>query len=519
MGNHLVHHELERQAHWRSEKPAIVFEGTEHTFGGLDARANRTARALRDAGVGRGDRLVVHGHNHGDLFTLFFACSKLGAVYSTISTFQSRSNVEYICDTLDPVVICYTAGEDIVDGSLPDVRAAAPDARFLSLDADEAVDDSTLDEFIAGYDSSPPSGSDAHDASDTHNVFWTSGTTGRPKAVVRDHKATIHFNDALMSVFPFGPENVRLTTNDMMFAAPYLQYGLPTVSSGTTNVILRRFDPAAAYENCTEYGVTVMMLVFTQGTVLLEYLEENGLELSLRAIHGVVPSAKRARDLDVLADEVYQIFATTESGVVLVKELTEPFDDPPRLGLPGRCADARLVPVTEDGVPTAPARPGDEGELFVRGDTVMRRYLTDENQREYVRDGWLRTGDAMRVTESGELVFAGRIDDRIRSGGVNVYPADVEAVLLEHPGVEEAVVVGVDDETWGQRVCALVVTSLDVTDIDALEADLDERCRTGDDLTSEMRPRSYAFVDSRSEVPTGAVNKVDRGRVVDQFFE
>lgn len=518
MGNHLIHHELLRQAHWRSDKTAIVFEGAEYSFEELDARVNRTAKALRDAGIEAGDRIVAHGHNHGDLHTLFFACSKLGAVYSTISTFQSRSNVEYICDTLDPGAVFYTADEDILTGTLPDVRTAAPDARYVSLDSTGAGEDATLDALVSGYDATAPAWSDDHDPTDAHNIFWTSGTTGQPKAVVRDHKSAIHFNDHLYGVFPFDSENVRLTTNDMMFAAPYLQYGLPTVASGTTNVVLRTFDPESVYEAYREYGVNVMMLVFTQGTVLLEYLEENDLELTLRAVHGVIPSANRARELSSLTDELYQIFATTESGLVLVKQLEKPFNDPPLLGRPGRSADARLLPAGEIEIPTEPAQPGDSGELLLRGDTLMARYLSEENQRKYVTDGWFHTGDGMRVTESGELVFEGRIDDRIRSGGINIYPAEVEAVLVAHPDVADVIVVGVEDETWGQRVCALVVPRNGVTDIDALEADLDERCQESEGLTSEMRPKSYAFVDSQEEIPTGAVNKVDRGAVIKQFF-
>ncbi|USZ73607.1 class I adenylate-forming enzyme family protein [Natronosalvus halobius] len=519
MGNHLVHHELERQAYWRGDETGLVFEGDEYTFREFNARVNQTVKALRDIEVDVGDRIVVHGHNHGDLHTLFFACSKLGAVYSTISTFQSRSNVEHICETLDPAAVFYTADEDILSDTFPDVRAAAPDAEFVSLDDSATIDDPTLDELVAAYDGSRPAGSNDHDAEDLHNIFWTSGTTGRPKGVLRDHKATLHFNDNLHDVFPFGPENVRLTTNDMMFAAPYLQYGLPTVASGTTNVVLRTFDPDRVYELYKKYNVTVMMLVFTQGTVLLDYLEERDREISLRAVHGVVPTAKRARELAKLTDELYQIFATTESGLVLVNRLTEPYNDPPVLGRPGRSTDARLLPPGETEIPNTPPKPGDIGELITRGDALMTRYLSDEKQHEYVTDGWFHTGDGMRVTESGDLVFEGRIDDRIRSGGINIYPAEVEAVLLKHPNVVEAVVVGVDDDTWGQRVCALVVTQQAVEETDRLEAELDDRCQDSEDLTSEMRPKSYAFTDSTADVPTGAVNKIDRKAVSRRFFE
>jgi fatty-acyl-CoA synthase len=521
MGNWLIHHELERQACWRSDRPAVRFEGATYTYAEFDRRVNRVARAVRRAGVGPGDRIVVHGHNHADLYTLFFACSKLGAVYSPISTFQSERNVEYIVDTLEPTFVFYTgADEDIREGTLPAIEAAAaagvPDATFVSLDDESADGDPSLAEFIEGVSGETPAWGDDHDASDVHSVFWTSGTTGRPKGVVRDHAASVHFNDVLLGEFPFGPGNVRATTNDMMFAAPYLQYGLPTVMSGAQNVVLRRFDPRSVYDCYRDRGVTVMMLAFTQGTVLLDYLEANDLDVSLSALHAVIPSAEHARRLAGITDELFHIFATTETGLVATKRLEEPFADPPALGVPGRSVDARLLPAGESDVSPAPLRPGDAGELLVRGDATMTRYLEDEHQEALVTDGWIRTGDVLEVTDDGELAFVGRTDDRMRSGGVNIYPSEVESVLLDHPDVAEAVVVGVADETWGQRVCALILTH--VSDVDALETELDEHCKTSPKLTREMRPKTYAFVDSQDAIPTGAVNKINRGEVVARFF-
>jgi len=146
----------------------------------------------------------------------------------------------------------------------------------------------------------------------------------------------------------------------------------------------------------------------------------------------------------------------------------------------------------------------------------MTRYLRDENQRENVHSGWVYPGDEIRINERGEIVFVGRVDHRLRSGGVNVYPDEVENVLTNHPAVEDAVVVGVDDEKWGDRICALVATS--ETDYDALESTLDAFCQDSPDLAPAIRPREYAFVASQDDIPTGALNKVDREAVVEQHF-
>lgn len=516
MGNWLVHHELEGQAHWRSDSPAIRFEGTVYAYGAYDSRVNRLARALAEAGIGDGDRILVHGHNHADLYTVFFACSKLGAVFSPVSVYQSAQNVQFICDALDPAFVFYTNNADIREETLPTLRAAAGTAAFVSLDDTSVGDDDTLAALVEGRHDGPPVGSDDHAAADTHNIFWTSGTTGRPKGVVRDHAATLRFADVLLGAFPFAPDNVRLTTNDMMFAAPYLQYGLPTVMSGAENVILRRFSPESVYDTYREHDITVTMLVFTQGSILLDYLDDEGLDLSLRALHAVVPSAKRAGRLADLTDELYHIYATTETGVVATKRLEAPFGDPPAVGTPGRGVDTRVVPVGESDRKRTAVRPGDTGELLVRGDVTMARYFEDDHQQELVVDGWIHTGDSVEVNDDDELVFRGRIDDRIRSGGINIYPSEIESVLVGHPAVETAVVVGVADERWGQRVCALIHASVEDTDV--LEAELDARCRDSEGLTSEMRPRTYAFVGSADRIPTGAVNKIRRSEVVEQFF-
>lgn len=517
MSEWLVHHELERGAHWRPDDLAVSFEGTEYTYRAFDRRVNRVARALRDGGVTPGETVLVHGHNHGDLYTLFFACSKLGAVYSPVSTFQSERNVEYICDTLAPSHVFYTADEDVCSETLPPIRAST-DAAVVSLDADtDRDDDATIEGLIEGRSGEKPDWADDHSRDDRHNVFWTSGTTGRPKAVVRDHPASLRFADPLADAMGFSPEDRRLVQNNMMFAAPYLQYGLPTFGAGGANFVLREFSPEGVYRAVEEHDINIGIIGFTQTKVLSEYLESNGLSMTIDRIHGVVPSANLASTLYEMAEELYHIYATTEVGLPLATRLEPPFDDTPPLGRPGRSADVRLVPPGENRalLDDQPA-PGDRGEIAVQGDVTMARYLTDENQREKVVDGWIFPGDVLRVDDNGELVFVSRVDDRLRSGGINVYPAEVETVLEAHPDVEDSVVVGIDDERWGDRITALVVTAID--DTDALADELDAFCRESDQLVGELRPRTYAFVHSSDDVPTGALNKVDRGAVVDRFF-
>jgi len=514
MGTRLIHNELEKQVYWRPTKVAFAFEGTEYTYAEFDDRVNRVANALTHAGVNVGDHILAHGFDHVDWHTLFYACSKIGATYCPVSKFQSLSNLTYITDTLDPRLVFHTADEDVLD-RLPTIRDSAPEATYVSLDPGH---DPTLDEFAVGASTEPPAEKDDRSPDTIHNVFWTSGTTGKPKAITRDHRSSLHFSDNLINDLPFRSWNRRVTTNSMMLIDAYFHYGIPTVMAGGTNVVLREFSPAALYEAVREYDVNSLHLGFTLARLVLDYMDERDELLGLQYLSAVIPSANVAKALWPHTEQLHHLYGTTEIGLPLVKRIGPPFDDRPSLGKPGMGAEIRVIPRDGDEIPHTPPEPGDIGELACRGETTMTRYMDDDIHRERVVDGWIRPGDVVRVNEDRDIVFLGRTDDRIRSGGVNVYPGDIEGVLEGHPAIENAIVVGVDDDIWGQRVCALLIPGGSGVPED-LTAELDDHCRNSDRVADEMRPRDYAFVASNDAVPTGALGKPDRGEIAARFFE
>lgn len=514
MGEGLIHDILEKQTYWRAEKLAVAFEGAEYTYQEFDRRVNRVANALLDNGIESGDRILVHGHNHADWYTLFFACSKLGVTYCPVSKFQSLNNLAYIVEELDPAYICYTGDDDIVNKRLPTIRENAGTATYLSVDP--GTDDPSLETFAAGAKDAEPDVT-RPSPERLHNILWTSGTTGAPKAVARDHRSSLHFGDNLTNELPFDGNDVRVITNPMMLLDPYFHYGLPTFAVGGTIAIPRRFDADKLYSLIDSYEANALHLGFTLARVMVEYLDEQELDLNLDYLTGVVPSANVARSLLPLTDELYQVYGTSEIGLPLVKRLRPPFEGKPALGKPGISADVRVVPLDADDdfpIPEEPPQPGDTGLLICRGEVTMTRYLRDELQREHVHNGWISPGDVVTINEQRDVVFVGREDDRLRSGGVNVYPSVVENALEDHPAVENAVVVGVDDEKWGDRICALIVSS----DAVGLSERLDEHCREHPDLSAELRPKEYAFVASSNEIPTGAQEKEDREKIKQRFF-
>jgi fatty-acyl-CoA synthase len=393
-----------------------------------------------------------------------------------------------------------------------------PGARYLSLDAQSVGDDDALDAVVADRDRSDPTWADDHAPETAHNIFWTSGTTGRPKAAVRNHTATLGFGEGFAARLPMPALDRRLVVGNMMYLGPYLRDGITGPAAGNTLYLLREFDVATLCDRLVAWDIDAVQVEFTLASELVAYLETNDVDLHVPYLYAVLESEGLAARLADYCDHLYHLYGQTEAGHPLITELTPPFDrsGPPSLGRPTPGSDVRVVdPERERGdIPETPSDSVTQGELVVRSRGSMTRYLDAEKQATTVYDGWVYTGDVVSVDGAGHLSFVGRTDDRIRSGGVNVYPAAVERVLDAHSGVATSVVVGAPDETWGERVCALVVA--DDPDLDPVS--LDDHCRASENLAAELRPRAYAVVGSPDEIPTAALDKVDRAAVVERYF-
>lgn len=512
----LIHHEIERQSVWRGDDIAFAFEGAELTYQAFYERVKRAANALHSNGVGEGDVVIAFAKNHVDLFTFFFACSMTGTIYSPISTFQSVSNLRYMCNQLSPRLCVYTMDEAIVDGNLGVLREALPDVQFVSLDEKAMGGDSTVNAFLADNRDEPEMSRGRPSPETAHNVFWTSGTTGRPKGTVRDHRATLYGIDSYVSVFPYREANRRLTASDMMFPAPYLQHGITTLMAGGQIVILREFSPEAVCRSVEQWDINTMMLTFTVSNLLTEYVRENNTDLTIEYLHAVLSSAKQAQAAFDLCEELYHFYAISEGGFPLMNRVESPIRSKPALGRPLPHYDIRLQQADTDNgaIPDRLPLSDEHGEIIIRGAGTMNHYLGEAPST----DGWIATGDVGALNEDGEIVFIDRLDNRIRSGGVNVYPNEIEAPLNEHPAVEDIVIVGADDDRLGDRICAIVVPTASHRDHDELADELDDYCRTSEQIAPQLRPREYAFIESSKLIPTGAIGKVDRDAIATRFF-
>ena len=466
---------LAERARRDGQLPALRCEGEELTFGALATRVARTAARLRALGLGRGDRLAVLMDSSTRLVEIAHAAQWAGLVLVPVNTRLTAAEVETILANADPALVAYdVALADRVPAALRSV--AVPD------ELDQVATAGPLDPIALDPDS-------------VFTILYTSGTTGRAKGAM-----LTHLNHAASAAA--SRANLGLQSSDRWLVTLPLHHvgGLSvlfrSVLDGVPVTLHRSFDAARVRQAIGEGGVTLASLVTTTLGRLLDSLEDSACPGTLRAVlvgGGPVPGEliARAWSRGVPALPTYGLTEAASQVTTSTPPSARRLGEGAGFPIPGTAV--RIVDADRDGV----------GEIAVRGPTVMAGYFRDpEATRRTLRDGWLHTGDLGRIDAEGELVVADRRSDLIVSGGENVYPAEVEAVLLAHPAVLEAGVFGEPDPKWGQRVCAAVVLRAGArADAQALHAFGAER------LARFKVPRSITVLDSLPRTTSGKLQR------------
>ena len=455
--------------------------GKSWTYDELDAAVEWTAGRLAALGVESGDRVAVLMETRPAFVRLAFACARLGAVLVPLNARLAVPELQAQVDTAEPVaVVCEAETEaDTRELDAPAVSVDAGDSAVLS-----ARNPTTFEAADLAW-------------SDTRALLFTSGTTGAPKAVRLTYGNVAA--SAVASAFRLGvlPDD-RWLCPLSMYHMGGLSVALRSAFYGTTAVLTRGFDADGALEALDEYDCTGVSLV---PTMLQRLLDSGDLSDSLRfALVGGAPTppdlVERALDAGVPVCPTFGMTETASQVATLRPEQAR--ERPDSAGRPLFGTDVTVVDEGGD-----PLLPGEVGELVVSGPTVTPGYVGEGAATDPFCEFGLRTGDRGYVDDDGFLHVGGRQADQIVTGGENVHPEEVVGVLRSHPGVDEAAVVGVSDEEWGERVGALVVPAGDVT-----ADELDDFC--GERLAGYKRPRAVEFVD---ELPRTASGTVDRAAV------
>ena len=495
------------------EQEILVFENTRLTYGQLWENIQRLANALRDLGIERGDTVAVLQTNSHRYVEAYYAAAHLGAVFLPVNYRAKLPELEYMLSTANTKVLI--VGDRYLDLVAP-LRSKLPSVKHLI--SMETPHDGTLhlDELIrnASPDFDPPEVEDE----DTTILMYTSGTTALPKAVLltfNDFTAYVTANVELADGTPRGTSLLCVPLYHIAGATNVMS----NMFTGRKLVLLRQFDATEWLQTVAREQVTHAFLVPTMVKQLLDHPDFRNYDLtSLQNLSygGAAmpfPVVRRAIEmfpktvgfvnafgqtettstLTVLGPDDHRLDGTAEEVEVRLRRLKS-------IGRP--LPDVELKVVDDDGVELPLAQ---IGELWVRTPRVMKGYGSKEGTTSPLQqDGWLPTRDMGWIDEDGYIFLAGRKDDMIIRGGENIAPAEVEAVIYSHPGVDEAAVIGLPDVEWGQRVAAVIVprpgTTLTVEEVS-------EFCRQR--LASFKKPEIICFADSLPKNQMGKILKKD----------
>jgi long-chain acyl-CoA synthetase len=496
---------LRHQARARPDAPALTADGVTLSFAELDERANRVAQALAAWDVSAGDRVAYVGKNAPEFFCLLFGVAKLNAVTIAVNWRLAAPEVAYIL--ADAGVRVALVGHE----SLALVEAAferAPAVRVVVVGGDTATRRETFEEWVARVPAVDPGIEAAPD--DVALQLYTSGTTGAPKGAMLTNRNIFAMLPVTARDWGFDATSVNLVALPL-FHMSGVGWALVGFFAGAHSVLLPQVDPVDVLRVIPQFGVTHTVFV---PAVLATLLATEGIEdidfSSLRYIvYGASPISEDVlvRAIECFGCGFIQSYGLTETVGGVVHLLPHEHDPGGpfayRLrstGRPMEGVEVRVVePATGLDVPA-----GSVGEVWLRTPRVMAGYWNQPEATGEVidDDGWFHTGDAGYLDADGYLYINDRIKDMIISGGENVYPAEVENVLMSHDDVLDVAVIGVPSDRWGETPKALVVAA---PDRHPEPADLLAYCR--ERLAGYKCPTSVEFVASLPRNATGKVLK------------
>jgi fatty-acyl-CoA synthase len=488
---------LGERARLTPEKTALVYvpTGERFTYAELDARSARWARLWRERmGLKKGDRVAVLADNRPELVETFFAAPKSGMVIVPVGTRLTAREMAGILEDAAPAAVFY--GAEHAD-KVRELKTLANIPLWVSFDEEQPA--------IERISWIPEHGSPV-DPETLWCLLYTSGTTGKPKGVMLPYRMIVWNGYNTVIGWQLREDDVTSIFTPLYHAGGLGAFLVPIVTIGGTVVLHRGFDAAEVWRTIEKEGATVVLGVPTIYQMLSESPEFRTADLSRVRwlISGGAPlptwiiATYQARGV-----AFKQGYGLTEVGVnCFAMTVEESASHPGSIGKPLMFTETRLV--DEDG---QEVQPGEVGELLLRGPHVCRGYWNNPEATAVALDagGWFHTGDLARNDAEGFHWIAGRRKDMIISGGVNVYPAEIEAELVLHPDVRDAAVVGVPHPTWGEVGVAFIVVSSTAGNERPTKEDL--AAFLAGRLAKYKIPREIRFVDNLPRTPYGKVVK------------
>lgn len=491
---------LERRAHLCPDRISYIDEtGERLTYKQLDDRSNRIANALVAEGIQAGDRVGLLLMNCSEFVELFFALGKIGCVVVPLNWRLVADELEFILKDSGATKLVFSDefGETVTElhsrGDKTDI------SEWLQVTTDNplpfAID---YREFRDRGSDAPPNATVALD--DVLYIMYTSGTTGLPKGVVHTHRSSFAGTLTIAATTYFREDDVFLSPLPMFHVGALTPLTL-SIYRGIPAVVMRNFDPVTAWELIDREKVTVGLLVPAMMNFMLQVpdLDRFNIEQWRWVMTGAAPVPYAAIEAYTkLGIDVMQVYGLTEScGPACLCTGAESLE---RIGTTGRSffhTDVKVVRPNGEA-----CEPDESGEVLVRGEHVMREYWNrPDATAETVVDGWLHTGDVGTMDADGFVYIQDRLKDMIISGGENVYPAEIENLLMTLEGVKDCGVIGQPSERWGESPFALIMADEGVLTEASVMQFLNGK------LARFKMPCGVAFVDEIPRNPSGKILK------------
>ncbi len=450
---------VQRWSELHPDKTAIIYENCRISYLELHRRANRTSCWLQSVGIEKGDRVAAMLSNCPEFIEIYLACARLGAIFVPINFRLAGPELNYTLKNSRPRLFVFgnayneTISKLNLNQCLPPLLLAgvgSSSGRAGILDyVSETVSFDGQKPFLTK--TLGPA-----DPEEPHVIMYTSGTTGAPKGAVLSYRKTffnclnadiffkLHFDDIMLIVLP------------LFHSGGLFIQASPIIYKGATMIIHPKYDQHKTYQDIGHFGVTKFLGVPTVFRALLKVAPEKRGDISSLKVCGIGGEQVTPELLGRCKEEgfpVRQIMGQTETSILLWASEEDSLRKPGTVGRPVFHAEVGLFDRRGH-----PVKPGDVGEIVVRGSIMMKEYWQDPvRTEETIKNGWLYTGDLALMDEEGYFYLVDRTSDMYISGGENVYPSEVERVLKGHPGVEDIAVLGIPDEIWGEIGQAFVI--------------------------------------------------------------
>jgi long-chain acyl-CoA synthetase len=489
-------------------KTAIVFEDKRFTYREFNDRVNRAANAMLALGLQKGDRVAILMGNCNEMAEMLMAAGKCGLVAVPVNFRFSSPEIEYV--VTQPGCKAFFVASEYAE-QVAEIRARLPAVRNYVVVGPAAVDGMDNYERLLEASSNAEPGVAVGD-DDPWFIGFTSGTTGFPKGAILTHGSRTM--PALYIAIEYGLRDTDVGLVVMpLFHSNGFSFTHMGLMLGNTVVIMRNFDPELVLKTIEEHRLSYVSMVPTMYTRILALPHEimSGYDVSsMRVfISSSAPLLTRTKE-DMLkffpSSQLNEFYGSTEAGIVTNLKPRDQTRKTRCVGQPIFGIQVKILDTEGNEVP-----PGEVGELYSLGPCFREYHGLPDATRHAFRDGWFTAGDLARTDEEGYIYIVDRRTDLILSGGENIYPAEIEDILIRHPGIAELAIIGIPHPVWGESVHAVVIESgREPVTIDAL----DEFCKGR--LANYKRPRSIEVVDS---LPKTATGKILRRRLKDECAE